>query len=800
MARKFNVQMILDGIDKTKGDFNIFKKNITSTQKLLVIGTAAFIAFNSAMVLSTKKAIAFEKQMANVNTMLSEQDSKFLKPLAADLRQLSTEYGEATDTLSDGLYNILSASVPAAQSIDVLRTSVMAATAGMTDTGIAADAITTILNSFQIEASKSLDVADLLFAVVKRGKTTFGELASSIGMVTSSAATAGLSVEEMGAALATMTRAGLNTAVATTSLNAILMGFLKPTDDAKTAAKKFGFELNKNTLETIGFAGVLEKLKNATAEETAAIFPNIRALKGFNAIMQQSEGFAKDLDIMLNRAGSTQEAFAKMSETTAFQIDKFKAGIADLGIEIGTSFLPQTNKMIIQLNDSVIPALKDTIIFFKDLNTIMGQTEIKGAVLGGMFPVIAKSLKGIVDISIAPIRAFGKAFEFASEQASKAASKAAETIRYENNRTTSILVKNNLITTTDFVKSYKNKLSVLKNFTEETKKQYDNLLSTEKKAIEESIIARKRAAKAAGVAAAAASKVEDARVNYLLNSNQIELEQYQEYLNEKLLALGEFHSLSTEKQIEFYALKTQLANVQDSIDKKRMMTFKQAWIKNLQELKKQQINWYNEIQKFSNSFQNALSVGFQTVFKNIGSGWEALTKGMKAFGDALLNSMITILADLAANWVLQHGIMIVASKAWALAAWLGARAIVAAKIIAGWATIPFVGAALGIAAAAALVSEMDSKFKMFATGVRGFGGGTAIVGERGEELINLPAGADVYNNQETRNIINGGGSKSRGGVNLNISFLNNTFLGTIDEISEAVSDTIFEKLELNAIV
>ena len=45
----------------------------------------------------------------------------------------------------------------------------------------------------------------------------------------------------------------------------------------------------------------------------------------------------------------------------------------------------------------------------------------------------------------------------------------------------------------------------------------------------------------------------------------------------------------------------------------------------------------------------------------------------------------------------------------------------------------------------------------FADGVRNFGGGMAIVGERGPELVNLPKGADVFSNEESRRMTGGQG-------------------------------------------
>jgi hypothetical protein len=53
--------------------------------------------------------------------------------------------------------------------------------------------------------------------------------------------------------------------------------------------------------------------------------------------------------------------------------------------------------------------------------------------------------------------------------------------------------------------------------------------------------------------------------------------------------------------------------------------------------------------------------------------------------------------------------------------------------------------------------EWDPDLSIFrlAGGIRGFPGGLAIVGERGPELVALPAGADVYSNRESREMFGG---------------------------------------------
>jgi len=57
------------------------------------------------------------------------------------------------------------------------------------------------------------------------------------------------------------------------------------------------------------------------------------------------------------------------------------------------------------------------------------------------------------------------------------------------------------------------------------------------------------------------------------------------------------------------------------------------------------------------------------------------------------------------------------------------------------------------------LSNIGKLFRIpgFANGVRNFGGGLAVVGEQGPELVNLPKGADVFTNQESRQMVGGAG-------------------------------------------
>lgn len=342
---------------------NIFRNVLSRITRMLKmafkIGMAAAVA---AIGIGIKAAIDFEEQLANVNTMLDETSAKFLPEYASAMKSMAMEFGESTKTLSKGLYDILSASIAPAQAIDVLRTSVIAAKAGMTDAGIAADAITTILNSYGLSASNAADVSDWLFAIVKRGKLTFGDLASGIGKVASTAAIAGVSLEDLGAMVATMTRAGIRSEEAMTAMNGVLRSFLGATDEAKKKAAELGFEMSTNTIRTRGLLWIMQKMNDLTAEQVRELFPNIRGLKGMAAALQQVANFEYDAAFMTNRSGLAMNAFQKMTGTTKFALSKLWQTIKITVQEIGESLSPKIKEVAESLSKWLKSLQKSNVI------------------------------------------------------------------------------------------------------------------------------------------------------------------------------------------------------------------------------------------------------------------------------------------------------------------------------------------------------------------------------------------------------------------------------------------------------
>lgn len=348
----------------------------------ITVGAAATVTALTAAVDKAVRTFAeYEKQLASVSTMLNKVEmgnkaySRTLNEFDRGLRELSVSMGESTRTLSKGLYDILSASVAPSKAMDVLAISAKAAKAGMTDTATSVDFITSSLNAYGMRADQAGRVSDIAFATVARGKTTFQELAASIGQVAPGASQAGVGLEQLGAMMATVTRQGIRTAEAAQGLNQLFITFarqapqaVKAWEEVRKGTALARAEFNTQLIQGENLLKFIEVMRSATDKQRVSILAEANALKVFNAITQDAVGYQKDLHETMNAAGKTQDAYAKMTGTLADKMDKAATSADELWRTLGQSLEPASKTAL----DAAIGILNSLT---KSLKEAMDQAE-----------------------------------------------------------------------------------------------------------------------------------------------------------------------------------------------------------------------------------------------------------------------------------------------------------------------------------------------------------------------------------------------------------------------------------------
>ena len=306
---------------------------------------------------AAKSAIDLDREMRNIQSISKQTDGEIAE-LSGSFLDMSTDIRKTTDSaknLAAGFYQIQSSGFEGSAAMDVLEASTKAGSAGLASTATAAEAIAASLNAYGKSADQAGAISDVLFETVNRGVVTFGELSGSLSNVIGVAAQAGVSIETVGAAVATMTKQGMVGAEATTALNQLILGLIKPSEDLAAAIESLGYSSGQAMLDALGLQGTLQALGDAgfnSTEALAELFPNVRALRA--ALSLTGEGaqmFVEDLEAMENAAGATDAAFQEQTKSFAAQLKNLTNEFTALGIELAGVVTPAATEMVGKLKD-----------------------------------------------------------------------------------------------------------------------------------------------------------------------------------------------------------------------------------------------------------------------------------------------------------------------------------------------------------------------------------------------------------------------------------------------------------------
>ena len=379
---------------------------------------ALSVTLVGAFGLATRAAAKFQSTMAEVATLIGGDSTAAVASMSAAVLDMTKRLPKTADDLGAGLYQVLSAGVEgAANQMKVLEVSAKAAVGGLTDTFSSVDAITTVLNAYQQSADKATQISDIMFETVKQGKVTFGEIAQNIGTVAQSASLAGISFEEVAAAVATMTKGGTKVEETFTSLNRILLSIIKPTAEAQAAARALGIEWSSTGLRTRGLGGLMGDLEAATRgniDALTSIVPDIRSFRAAAVLAGTGAAeYAKQVKNMTSSQGAAQSAFHKINATFNSQFQLLKNRLNKALIETGTIILPELTEAfkILQVKaDGFSEWLKRNDALIKEFSKNVSNVIV---FLGEMGGALLKATFWLADLADQWVRIFDPAANFA---------------------------------------------------------------------------------------------------------------------------------------------------------------------------------------------------------------------------------------------------------------------------------------------------------------------------------------------------------------------------------------------------
>lgn len=314
---------------------------ITSFDVFGGIGLSAAMVFAKA----SKDAYDFEKQfqksmyeVATISSTISGSLTDYMNQVVEVTKKVPIA---ATDA-AKALYQIVSAGHDGANAMEILEVSAKTAIGGVTDTATSADAITTILNAYKMSASEAEKVSDMLFTTARLGKTNMSELGKNIAQAAPIAASYGVEIDQVLAAVASLTKQGTPTAQAMTQIRAAIIGTSKVLGDGAFNTRTFQEALEEVANRSKGSESKLREL-----------VPEIEAVNGVLGMTgKNAKNAASDLEELGNSVGASEAAFKKMNETADAQLQLLQNNITAALRPMGEAILKEISEIAEAFNDA----------------------------------------------------------------------------------------------------------------------------------------------------------------------------------------------------------------------------------------------------------------------------------------------------------------------------------------------------------------------------------------------------------------------------------------------------------------
>lgn len=395
-----------EGAAKRSGDgFTVLKGILANLATAGIAVAAGAVKDFCGQVVEIGKT--FETSMSKVSA-LSGATGEDLATLEAKARELGATTTFSASQAADALGYMALAGWDTQQMLDGVGSVLTLAQAGEMDLAAASDLVTDYLSAFNMEASETARMVDVLAYAQANANTTVEGLGMAFKNCAANANAAGMDVETTSAAIAMMANQGLKGSEAGTALNAVLRDMTAKMEDGAIAIGDQSVAVMDAEGNYRDFTDILRDVQAATdgmgeAEKAAALQSTFTAdsIKGLNLMLNagadEMSGFREEL---YGCAGTAEETAKTMTDNLGGDIAAMGSALEELSLKI-YDYLQEPLRSAVQfITGTVVPGIEGFMAWlttgtqqFDEFGNVVGETAspIQQAIstLQDMVPVLA---------------------------------------------------------------------------------------------------------------------------------------------------------------------------------------------------------------------------------------------------------------------------------------------------------------------------------------------------------------------------------------------------------------------------
>lgn len=349
----------------------------------------------------------FETSMSKVSA-LSGATSDDLATLEAKARELGASTTFSASQAADALGYMALAGWDTEQMLAGVGSVLTLAQAGEMELAAASDLVTDYLSAFNMEASETARMVDVLAYAQANANTTVEGLGMAFKNCAANANAAGMDVETTSAAISMMANQGLKGSEAGTALNAVLRDMTAKMEDGAIAIGEQSVAVMDAEGNYRDFTDILADVQAATngmgdAEKAAALQSTFTAdsIKGLNLMLNagadEMVGFRDEL---YGCAGAAEETAATMTDNLGGDLAAMNSAFEELSLKIYDGLQEPLRSAVQFITGTVVPGIEGFMAWlttgtqeFDEFGNVVGETASPlsqlASTVQSMVPVLA---------------------------------------------------------------------------------------------------------------------------------------------------------------------------------------------------------------------------------------------------------------------------------------------------------------------------------------------------------------------------------------------------------------------------
>ncbi|WP_295237905.1 phage tail tape measure protein [Veillonella sp.] len=302
------------------------------------MGAKAFVGFDSVVTAAAAKAGATAEEMEQMRSTASR--------LGADFPISATEAAQGMDNLAAAGYN-------AKEIMAMMPSVITSSVAAGEDLALTSEVVSNALNVWGLKqgdiAANTVRVSDVIQQANNMSSLSLNDFGVAMQYAGAPAATLGIQIEDLSAAMAIMRNNGIAASTVGTTLRSTLSRLAAPPKAAAEALSQLGIQVKDSQGNFIGLENVIGQLRTAMGgladTEQVAMAKAISGEEGYSGLLAllktSPEAYREMTEAMYNAAGSSQAQFEIMKNTVKGSIDDMMGSIESFAINMGDVLRPQ---------------------------------------------------------------------------------------------------------------------------------------------------------------------------------------------------------------------------------------------------------------------------------------------------------------------------------------------------------------------------------------------------------------------------------------------------------------------------